>query len=173
MIIKIIGSVLTILSFTALGFYFSNELKLRLSQMRELKKNIMILRGDIRYGGTPLPEALASLAHRSAGAFHDFFENTAEKLSDGEGGTFSEIWGSCVDKELKNTSLKEQDKDQLIRLGENLGFLDQEMQLNTIDLYLNLLEEEIKEQAENVKERTRIYNMLGFMAGLFITIIIL
>ena len=55
MLLKILGAILTISSCSALGFYFSNELNVRVKQLRELKKYVMVLRGDIRYGGTPLP----------------------------------------------------------------------------------------------------------------------
>ena len=65
------------------------------------------------------------------------------------------------------------DKENLVRFGENLGYLDREMQLGTIDLYLNQLEEEINEQAIVARERTKLYNVLGIMAGIFITIVMI
>lgn len=173
MILKLIGAIMTISSCTALGFYFSNELNTRLKQLQELKKYITILRGDIRYGGTPLPEAIQNLARRSPGFFHLFLTNVSELLYASGGGTFSEIWGQCVEKYLKDTSFLESDKENLIRFGENLGYLDREMQISTIDLYLNQLQEEIKEQAVVVKERTKLYNLLGIMAGIFITIVMI
>ncbi|MBR3772241.1 MAG: stage III sporulation protein AB [Clostridium sp.] len=173
MILKILGAVLTISSCTALGFYFSNELNSRLKQLRELKKYLTILRGDIRYGGTPLPEAIYNLARRSPGAFRGFLTNVAKQLQISGGGTFAEIWTVCVENDLKNTSLTESDKEGLARFGDNLGYLDREMQVNTIDLYLSTLQEEIKEQAAVVKERTKLYNILGIMAGIFITIVMI
>ena len=173
MVLKIIGAVLTISSCSEMVFYFSNELNVRIKQLRELRKYIMILRGDIRYGGTPLPEAIGNLAKRSPGAFKKFLSTVSEKLYESGGGTFQEIWGKCVWSELKNTSLTEMDKENLGRFGENLGYLDREMQLGTIDLYLNQLEEEINEQAIVARERTKLYNVLGIMAGIFITIVMI
>lgn len=173
MLLKILGAILTVFSCSALGFYFSNELNVRIKQLRELRKYITILRGDIRYGGTPLPEAIANLSRRSPGAFQKFLTNTSEALIANGGGTFSAIWGNCVWKDLKDTCLTQADKESLIRFGDTLGYLDREMQINTIDLYLNQLQDEIKEQAIVAKERTKLYNALGIMAGIFITIIML
>lgn len=173
MFLKVLGAILTITSCTALGFYFSSELNTRLRQLRDWKKYIMILRGDIQYGGTPLPEAIGSLARRSPGVFRMFLEKVSEELFKGSGGTFSEIWRQCVNLYLKNTSLTETDKEGIIRLGDNLGYLDREMQVNTIDLYLTQLQEEIKEQSIVAKERSKLYNILGIMAGLFITIVMI
>ena len=173
MVLKIVGSVLTIASCATLGFYFSNELVTRLKQLNELKKYITILRGDIRYGATPLPEAIRGIASRNPGVFETFFHKVADRLFDREGGTLRDIWEESVEAELKETCMTKEDKDGLIRLGENLGYLDREMQINTIDLYLSQLEEVIKEQTIVVKERTRLYNTLGVMGGIFITIVMI
>ena len=61
----------------------------------------------------------------------------------------------------------------MIHFGENLGYLDKEMQLATIDLYLATIETEIEEAVRTVKEKTYLYNSLGVMAGIFLTIILI
>ena len=60
----------------------------------------------------------------------------------------------------------------MIQFGENLGYLDKDMQINTLDLYITQLETEITELAENLKEKTYLYNTLGVMAGVFISIVL-
>jgi len=89
------------------------------------------------------------------------------------GQTFTEIWKTGVEKELVNTSLSKKDRAALISFGENLGYLDKEMQMNTFELYLSQLEEEIAELSAAVKERSYLYNSLGIMAGVFISIIMI
>jgi stage III sporulation protein AB len=74
---------------------------------------------------------------------------------------------------LANTSLSKKDKLHLIGFGENLGYLDKEMQMNTFDLYISQLEEEITDLSKSVKEKAYLYNSLGIMAGIFITIIMI
>lgn len=172
LIIKLIGACLTIGSSGAIGYYFSLLLKERKTELYELKKIILLLRGDIRFAGTPLPEAVEMLAERQQGCFKHFLETTAQKLKQYEGTSFQEIWKKGVWKELGSTSLLKKDKEELARFGDNLGFLDKEMQLNTIDLYIDHLENEIKEAEQAMKEKTRLYHMLGIMAGAFVTIII-
>ncbi len=97
----------------------------------------------------------------------------AERLSEYGGVSFCEIWKEAVAKGLENTSLSKKDLQNLSGFGENLGYLDKEMQLNTIDLYLSQIEEEIKELSKGVKEKTYMYNTLGILGGIFITIIML
>ncbi|CUH93281.1 stage III sporulation protein AB [Herbinix luporum] len=170
---KIMGCILIIFSSSLMGFYFSSQLKCRINDMKEFKKLIVLLRGDIRYGNTPLPEAISSIARRHEGNFKDFLTKVSDRLSERLGNTFSEIWTEAVEGELHDTSLSKRDKYQLIQFGENLGYLDKEMQMNTLDLFLAQMEEEIYELSKTVKEKTYLYNSLGIMAGIFISIIMI
>lgn len=173
MILKILGAILTISSSAAIGFYFSIILKERVEDLKDLKKCIFILRGDIQYSNTPLPEAIGSMAERNQSNFKLFFEKVSDELSKLEGKTFCEIWEKSIDEDLKDTCMNKKDKTYLANLGENLGYLDKEMQINTIDLYIEQLESELEETLGTVKEKTRLYNLLGVLSGIFITIIML
>lgn len=168
---KIVGCILVITSSTAIGFFFSNEMKYRLDNLRELRKLIVLLRGDIRFANTALPEAISAIARRNPGIYKTFFQNTAGKLQELSGRTFTEIWKEGVEIDLKDTSLSKKDKENLIGFGDNLGYLDKDMQLNTLELYITNLEEEITEISQKVKEKSYLYNSLGIMAGIFISIL--
>ncbi|MDF2472414.1 MAG: hypothetical protein K0R92_100 [Lachnospiraceae bacterium] len=173
LIIKIIGCILIITSCTGMGWYFSSELRNRIADLKELKKIIILLRGDIRYANTPLPEAVQALAIRQEGKYKLFLSEIADRLKELGGISFQTIWKETIEKKLDNTSLSKKDLEYLGQLGENLGYLDKDMQINTLDLYLSQIEEEIKELTRNVKEKTYLYNSLGVMGGIFITIIML
>jgi stage III sporulation protein AB len=172
-IMKIIGCILVIASSTGMGFFFSNEIRCRIDDLKELKKLIGLLRGDIRYANTPLPEAISSINRRHSGKFTIFFGNVSEKLHELSGKTFSEVWKNAAEKELANTSLSKKDKLNLIQFGDNLGYLDKDMQMNTLDLYISQLEDEIRDLSKSVKEKAYLYNTLGIMAGIFIVIIMI
>jgi stage III sporulation protein AB len=172
-IIKIIGCVLILTSSAGMGLYFSGELKNRINDLKELKKIIFLLRGDIRYANTPLPEAVQALSVRHDGKYKKFLQKISERLYELGGVSFCTIWKEAVSKELDNTSLNKKDLAALGQFGENLGYLDKDMQINTIDLYLEQIEEEIKDLSHNVKQKTYLYNSLGILGGIFITIIML
>lgn len=76
-------------------------------------------------------------------------------------------------KHLEKTKLYEKDLDRLISLGENLGYLDKEMQIGTIDLYLENLEQETMEARDNLSKNSRLYQCLGVASGILITILII
>ncbi|MEG2774554.1 MAG: stage III sporulation protein AB [Acetivibrio sp.] len=173
MVLKILGSVFIIFSTSFLGYLLGMEKKNRLKQLRQLKKAGYLLRGEIQYGYTPLPEALINLGERSQTVFSDFFISVAEKLKKYEGESFYGIWEKEIKENLIKTSLQVGDKKKLMALGENLGYLDQEMQIKNIDLYLDGLEEEIKVEMNSQNEKIRLYQLLGVLSGIFVTIVML
>lgn len=171
--IKLIGALLVITSCTALGFYFSKELKTRISDLTELKKLLVLFRGDIQYTNTPLPEAIQTLSKRHNGTYKKFLENMSKRLLELNGESFADIWKDGVKNDLLHTSLIKEDYKLLNQLGESIGYLDKDMQINTLNLYLEQIEDTIKELSTSVKEKSHLYNSLGVMGGIFITIILL
>lgn len=170
---KVVGCIMVIISSTAMGFFFSNEMRCRIEDLKELRKLIVLLRGDIRYANTPLPEAISSIARRQNRNYSIFLTKIYTRLNELSGSTFSEIWKEAVEKELVSTSLSKMDKMNLSQFGENMGYLDKDMQMNTLDLYINQLDFEIEELSKTIKEKSYLCNSLGIMAGIFITIIML
>jgi stage III sporulation protein AB len=158
---------------STIGFYFSSLAKARVEDLKELRKCIYILKGDIRYSATPLPEAIQMVAFKIESNLSPFFQKIADELNKLEGRTLSSIWTSSVDTQLDQSCLNKKDKMYLIQFGDSIGYLDKETQINTIDLYISQLDTEIDELITSVKEKTRLYNLLGIMGGIFMTIIII
>lgn len=171
--IKIIGAFLVIVSSTGIGLYFSMMMKGRVKDLKALKKEIYLLRGDISYGATPLPEAIGMLARRSKDHFQPFFQALSVELEKLDGLTFAEIWDKCMLTSLGDTFLNDVDKELLKKLGDTLGYMDKEMQIKSIDLYAEQLELELTEAIQSEKEKTRLYNMLGVLCGIFITVVLI
>lgn len=169
--IKIVGACLVILSCTSLGLYFSSLVQGRVTDLKALKKNITILRGDIKYGNTTLPEAIGALARRNSDTFKEFFAAIEGELLNSSGLSFIQIWDKGIKTCLKNSYMNQSDREQLNRLGETLGYLDKEMQLKTIDFYVEQLDHELIDAVNTMKEKTRLYNMLGILFGLFLTVV--
>lgn len=171
--IKLLGAGMVLLSCTGMGFFISEKYKMRIAQLKELRRHMNILYGEIQYGASELPEALKSVASRNHGDITAFFEWASTEASKLEGSRFSSIWKHAIEEKLKDTCLKKEDKQLLQRLGDNLGFLDQKTQLSTMELYIHSLEDNIEEGTKEMKEKVRLYHMLGVLGGIFITIVML
>ena len=86
--------------------------------------------------------------------------------------SFSELWDLAIENNLGETALRKGDLDQLKVLGANMGYLDEEMQLNTLQLYLDQLDCEIQSAGEGLAEKRRLCNCLGVMGGILIVIVL-
>jgi len=172
-VIKLLGSLMVLIASTGIGLLAGERKKERRKQLKELLLHMKVLYGEIEYGRTALPEVLEIVASRNQGDMTAFFRTVATELSKMQGESFHTIWKRCMESELTATSLQKKDRILLEGLGENLGFLDQKMQLTTITHYMMSLEAAIEEADNEVKEKVRLYNLLGVLGGIFIMLVML
>lgn len=168
---KIIGCILVILSGYLGGFYFSNCCKIRLEQLYELKRIVQILEGEIRYKKTALPEAFLSISKRTKTPFSNFFCSVGKELLANRKITMAEIWEEKLDKLFLESKLTKNDKGSLIQLGNSLGYLDGKSQFDSLKLYTEQLEEEIKRSQEELYKKGKVYQCLGISSGILLVLI--
>ncbi len=171
-IMKLVGCILIFCSTSGIGFLYAKEFEHRQEDLNSLKTMALQLRGEIRYAMTALPEAVEHIAKRHDGRLQPFLFEISKKLSERSGESMLQIWSACEEK-LSVTSLTKQDKLFLHQLGESLGYLDKEMQLATIDLFLTQVEQTLKELETIGKEKKRLYKSFGILTCIFLVIIIL
>lgn len=172
--LKIVGSFLIIAGSFTWGYMKCTSAKDRIIQLNIIKKVMIMLRGEIKYAGTALPDALELITNRITMPFaKDFFINVSEELNQMSEKTFKTIWNENINKYLKVSALSISDLEQFKNLGDNLGYLDKDMHLNTIDLYLEHLNMDIKLANEEIAEKCKVYKCVSIAAGVFITIIII
>lgn len=171
--LKTAGAFLILLASTGIGVSFSMDLKKRCEELRILKRMAAMLRGEIRYAKTPLPEAFVRIAQRLPEPFRGFLEEVAGELEQADGTGLGEIWNRKICQCLGQTRLTGADRERLKTLGEVLGYLDREMQLAAIDLYLEQLDGGIAEALEDRGSKERLYRSLGVAGGIFLVILLI
>lgn len=178
MYLRILGAFLVMTGSTGVGMYFGSNLQDRLGKLQMIKRHFMAMRGDIGYSGTTLPEALETMAEKLSQSgecreFQEFYQEVSQRLLAREGIPFREIWEEAIERHLKKTTLNKNDLQLLSSLGGQFGYLDREMQLKTIDLYLERLEEERLLEVQKAGEKMRLYRTLGILAGAFLIVVML
>lgn len=173
MIFKIAGAVCIIISTTAIGFGQSFRLHLRYRELLELKKLLNLLSGEVRFGGGNLEETFGAMAGYSSPPFRGFFDFLAGEMEKRAGERLTDIWNRAVTEQLSDSHLTVADKEIFFRLGNELGCLDRETQLQTIALATEQTEDARKELHGELPKKMRLYNCLGILAGVFITILLI
>lgn len=173
MILKIAGSIAVLTACSGFGFYYGSELERRIRELNELRSIFLLIRGDIRYLKTSLPEAFDAAAVRSPGTFEAFFRRISDSLSECVMESFQEAFIKAAGETLGNTALKQQDILLLNQLGGMFGRMDTDMQLNALDWYLEQLEETIKALTKDAARKVTLSKSLGILGGIFLLVILL
>lgn len=168
-----LGLLMVIAACTAMGFRLSMDLNRRVNSLKELQKLMELLKGEIRYAAIPLEEAFVAMAGRCPEPFCSFFMRIAEEMEKRDGRTLAIILEENEKWLRVGTELKNSDIKAFVCAGGRLGYLDMEMQLRTIDVYLEELEKECAAAEEEYQGKGKVYRCLGFMSGLFLAVVFL
>ena len=78
-----------------------------------------------------------------------------------------------MEKNGKPLFLEKEDREKLLSLGGQLGYLDTQMQERTLLLYLEQLELSVSRLRGEIREKCRLSTVLGVMGSLFLVIVML
>lgn len=170
---KIAGMALVVFATSAYGFCMCNDVKRHLMELREIKKMMFLLKGEINFSCTPLFEAAQNIANRCDYVVRDILEQLAAYDLEQKTMTISEIWRACFSDGLRRSKLSREEKDRLIGIGDSFGLADNESQQNSIDIYLDELNVSICELEKALPAKLKMYRGLGVMSGIVISIIII
>jgi stage III sporulation protein AB len=168
---KLAGMGLVMAGCIGIGVYYQMREIFRYRNLQELLKAMTVLEGEIGTMRTPLPDALFQVSERTGGITAAFFQGVANSLADGQG-EFAGIWKCKLGDTVSAAQLREQDKNALEELGNMLGYLDVEMQMQSIRLCKRRLETGIKELENEKEKQSKLYPVLGTMAGVLLCILI-
>ncbi len=167
--IKVIGAICVISGCAGTGLSVSRSYSRRYRQLGILRQMAVLLRGEIRYACSELPEAFEHVACRIEVPFKNFLMCLADELRLMDGQPFDILWRKHIESSLSGSCLTKEDKEALFRLGGQLGFLDREMQLAAIDLYLDELDASMISFGQTISQKQKLSLSLGILSGLFLT----
>ena len=81
--------------------------------------------------------------------------------------------GKHTGKWLKGAGLPPEELQKLKELGKSMGMADLEMQVKSLDLYLEELARSMSDLRPVIKNKIRLYHCLGVMSGLFLSILLI
>lgn len=171
--IKAIGAVMVILAGSGWGMLQATKIEECYRQMRYLRKLIFRIRSEIRYSRRVLPEAFLSVGSEAQEPYKMWLLSLYERLENRQGTSLSGIWEEETRTHLPVIGIPQDMLESLIRLGGELGTIDIEMQVRTLDLYLEQMEQKMEDMRTEQKEKIRLYQCIGVTGGVFLAIILL
>ena len=171
--LKVAGCVLVITSSAAGGCLKARSLQRYVNTLQELRQIMYLFKGEMAYTKAPLPHILEHLGGQLEPPYSGWLESVREELMKNESNSFYGVWCDAVDRELETLELKEEHKVQLKETGHFLGQHDIESGIQCIEIYLQKLEWEIEKERVELEGKKRLWNCIGIMSGLFVSILLL
>ena len=169
--LKLLGIGCILAGSTGIGIAMARELDLRVEELVTLQQLMIFIRGEIRYMHQPLTETFAHAARTAPAPFSEFFLHTAGELEQRLGSTAGEIWRRNQKAYLSGLHIGSREAGEFERLGDLLGYLDVEMQVDTLDHYLEQLKLSAARAEETAKGKRKLYRYLGALFGAALAIL--
>lgn len=170
--IKAFGIILIVLSSTLIGFYYGEKFKRRVRQLKDMQQGVYVLKNEINFTRTLLPEAFYKAGQKCSFPVSNLFLNISQLLEKGG----MEIY-ECVQEAVKinkgNLEFKEGDISILYDLGKCLGEMDVEGHNDILGLALVNIDKAVKDAELNLDKNVKMYRYLGFSFGAMIGIVLL
>lgn len=172
MMLKITGSIMIMFAGGMIGIKSGLNLKKRLEELKRLERIVIMLKGEIKYNNSTLPESLIHVGNKTVYPFNAMLTDVGEKLNKYEGKTFYELWRHIVETYRDEFSFTKEQFEHIKGMGESLGYLDMEMQMNSLELNSIQIKKYIEDMEKNMSNNIKLYNCLGIMGGILVVLII-
>ncbi len=166
--LKLLGSILIILSCGLCGFLIAYNHKREVNTLRQLVNMIDFMECKLQYHYTPLPELFLICSKESNGLLKTIFASLAEELNEQILPDVTECMGAV----LRCTRDLPAATEQVLRdLGANLGKFDLEGQLKGLEAVKQDGIIRLSKLTQDQQNRLRSYRTLGLCAGAALAIL--
>ena len=171
--VQSIGICMILAMTTLTGAYFCLREKYRLQDLRELERAMVMMESQIRFLSVPLSEVLENISYQTKGQVGMLMQETAKAMAERTGETAEQIWETVWMRHISHTYLSVDDYQSILRFGKTLGYLDQEQQKNSTELFLTELRQKCRQIEHRLEKNGRLYYSMGFLGGLMLVIVLL
>lgn len=169
---KWFGALLIIMATTMIGFEWSRQLSGRPKQIRQLKHALQILEGEMLYSQLPLQEAFLIVSKRMPYPVNYLFRLLVKKMKE-TNDEFPDIWRKSVQLFLSRSYLGRNEAEILYQFGRSIGQHDLSQQQKHIYLAMTHLDRELDEARDQHLKFSQMAKSIGFLAGVFIVLILI
>ncbi len=167
-IIKYLTLILILSSTTYIGILISKKYLNRVKDLKEIKNALNIFIAKIKFTYEPIPQTFNEISQKVKPNIANIFKEASKKMENENAG---KAWEKALEE--SNTSMTKEDVEILKKLGNLLGKVDIEGQVNEVELVENFLDTQIELAEEEKQKYVKMYKTLGVTIGLAVVIILI
>ncbi|HHU60423.1 MAG: stage III sporulation protein AB [Bacillota bacterium] len=168
---RLIGTALIVFSCGMMGLIVAGSYGKRVYNLRQLISFIQILESEIHFARTTLPDIISIQKNEYSGVIAEFLRILDDALQNEEGEEFSKVWAHGIIN-LGEEGFPSQVLGDMQELGRVLGINDVSEQTKHIKKTLIRLEQALQEAKSEQEKHTRLWQYMGFSAGLLIVLLL-
>ncbi len=169
---KAVGLLFIGISSAMIGFRCSFDIKKRIDMLSMIAYILGEFADKACFSREPLPEIVGSTVSKVDGIYKEWLERLLELLNRGNSYNFAGAWNESLEI-FKNNGLQENEVNILKEFGIRIVNLNEDRLEEILDKYIKLLEGYIGELKAEYKVKSKLYQSLGVLMGLFIIIIVI
>lgn len=171
--IKILGSIVILISSTLIGFYYGTTFKKRVSELNEIHRSLQQLKNQMEYAYMPLPQIFYDLSEKSIYPINDVFKDISTILYSNEVNTVYEAFKKAFSSKKDTLNLNANDMNIILDFAKTLGESDIEGQKGMLDLTTNNIKKQIEMATNIMYKNVKMCRCLGFALGAAVVIILI
>ncbi|WP_425448605.1 stage III sporulation protein SpoIIIAB [Dethiothermospora halolimnae] len=172
-LLKIIGSIIIIISSSLIGFLYGNRYSTRVKNLNHIQNCLQLVETEIIYRATPLPDALGQVYEKGNKNVSFIFKDIRETLLKNKNMDISSSFNHVLESSKDRLKFQEDDIEILRYLGRVIGTSDRLDQQKHLKVIMEQIIIQQREAQENRKKNEKMYKSLGILSGLAIIIILL
>ncbi|MCM1047967.1 MAG: stage III sporulation protein AB [Clostridiales bacterium] len=168
--LRLVGIIMLMFGCIGLGVNKASEEKQRIVRLREIRRMIVRIQGEMAYGKRTLPEICLIFSENSTEPYNDAFLGIFKQLEANDGRALEDIWKESLTHCMKDMPLEIEEKDILINLTDHMGIMDEASQAADIGQSLDMITDHIAQAEAEYKNKVKVIMSVSIMAGLFLAI---
>ncbi len=173
MFLHILACFVILLGCGTLGVVFSGRFKERVNQLAELQNVMTQLEFDIDFLNITLDESFERISRNIETPLKSVLLYVSDRLKKNPGTDMQGLWSRAITKYQYDLALGKEDIDILIDFSKTLGEGNREKEKNNIKLAQMRLKMALDRARSEADKNIKMYRGLGFLAGVFIVIVLL
>ena len=162
---KSIIILLIFVTISLIGFSYGQKFKKRYAELKECNKWIILLKNEILFNNSPLPEALMRISYKMLFPYDKLLKNMVDILIAGNIDTPYDAFILAMGPLENEMYLTDDDLNIIKELTMCLGDTGIYGQEKIITLALNSMTENLKDAKDICKKNTKLYGYLGVCIG--------
>lgn len=169
MISKAVGAFFVVIGCGSLGFLTAQKERKTVKELAAFQDGLIRIKIELQYRLLPLPCIFRTSGKYSDGIVGQAFLIFADEM---DSQRHTDLMSCMVSTLERLPQIGAEVRELFLYLGNNIGNLDLENQLNGITQVEKLCEKERKQKEEMIAQRKRYYETLGLCAGAALAIIL-